>query len=88
MKQYISPIQQSISPIHPTLTTPQLKNFTFPQTAIQSTKKPSIVPKYSQNEYQTFRQVTKPRQPKKTSNRNNFSVHNCKKENNKTYPYK
>ena len=39
---------QSISPIHPTLTTPHNKKTPFPQTTIQSTVKPSIAPKYSQ----------------------------------------
>ena len=41
--------QQSISPIHPTLTTPHSKSTPFPQTAIQSTLKPSVAPKCSQN---------------------------------------
>ena len=39
---------QSISPIHPTLTTPHNKKTPFPQTAIESTGKPSTAPKYSQ----------------------------------------
>ena len=38
-------IQQSISPINPTLTTPKNKNTVFPQTTIQSTVKPSVIPK-------------------------------------------
>ena len=41
-------IQQSVSPIHPPLTMPHNKNTPFPQTTIQSTVKPSVVPKYSQ----------------------------------------
>ena len=67
--------QQSISPIHPTLTTK--KNTIFPQTTIQSTVKPSVIPKNSQMDYQTFRPVTTSRQTNKqnTSNRNNFSDH-------------
>ena len=36
--------QQSISPIPPTLTTPKSKNTIFPQTTIQSTVKPSVIP--------------------------------------------
>ena len=39
--------QQSISPIHPNLTTPRPKNLTLPQITLQSTVKPSIVPKYT-----------------------------------------
>ena len=51
-------IQQSISAIHPTLTTPKNKNTVFPLTTIQSTVKPSVIPKYSQTDYQTYRPVT------------------------------
>ena len=40
--------QQSISPIHPTLTTPRNKNTAFVQITIHSTVKPSVTPKYSQ----------------------------------------
>ena len=67
--------QQSIFPIHPTLTTPK-KSTEFPQTTIQSTVKPSVIPKYSQMDYQTFKPVTKSRQTneQKTFIRNNFSV--------------
>ena len=46
--------QQSISPIHPTLTTPQNKNTPFPQTTIQSTVKASVPPKFSRRDYQTM----------------------------------
>ena len=42
--------QQSISPNHPTITTPQNKKTAFPQTTIQPTVKPSVAPKYSQAE--------------------------------------
>ena len=67
--------QQSISPIHPTLTTPK-KSTAFPQTTIQSTVKPSVIPKYSQMDYQTFKPVTTSRQTneQKTFIKNNFSV--------------
>ena len=70
--------QQSSSPIDLTLTTPKNKNTVFPQTTMQSTVKPSVIPKYSQMDYQTIRPVTKSRQAnkQKTSNRNNFSDHN------------
>ena len=53
--------QQNISPIHPTLRTPH-KNTPFPQTTIHSTVKPSVVPKFSQRNYQTYRSITKTRQ--------------------------
>ena len=43
--------QQSFSPIHPTLTTPKNNCTAFPQTNIQSTVKPSVIPKYSQTDY-------------------------------------
>ena len=70
--------QQSISPIHPTLTTPRNKNSAFPQTTIQSTVKPSVTPNHSQMDYQTFEPVMTTRQTNKqrTSNRNNFSDYN------------
>ena len=70
--------QQSFSPIHPTLTTPKNNCTAFPQTNIQSTVKPSVIPKYSQTDYQTVKPVTTSRQTnkQKTSNRNNFSHHN------------
>ena len=70
--------QQSISPIHHTLTTPRNKNAAFPQTTLQSTVKPAVIPKFSEMDNQTIRQVTASRQTtkQKTSNRNNFSDHN------------
>ena len=39
--------QQSISPIHPNLTTPRPENPTLPQVTLQSTVKSTVVPKYS-----------------------------------------
>ena len=57
--------QQSISAIHPTLTTPKNKNTVFPQTTIQSTVQPSVIPKISQMDYQKFRPVTTSRQTNK-----------------------
>ena len=65
-------------PIHLTLTTPKNKNTAIPQTTIQSTVKPSVIPKYPQLDYQTFKPETTSRQTikQKTSNRNNFSDHN------------
>ena len=57
--------KRSISPIHPTIRTPQNKNTTFPQTTLQSTVKPSATPKYSQIDYQTFMPATASRQTSK-----------------------
>ena len=71
--------QQSIFPIHLTLTTPKKnKNTAFPQTTLQSTLKPSIIPKNSQMDYQKLKSVTLSRQliKQKKSNRNSFSGHN------------
>ena len=70
--------QQNISPIHPILTTPTNKNAAFPQTAIQSTVKPSIIPKKSQKDYQKYKPVATSLQTNKEnmSKRNNFSDHN------------
>ena len=58
-------IQERNSPIHPTLTTPHNKNTIFPQRTIQFPVKPSVAPKFSQMDYQTFGPVTKSRQPNK-----------------------
>ena len=60
--------QQSISPIHPSITTPHNKNYPFLQTALQLTIKPSVVPKYSHMNYQKNRPITKTRQ----SNKQNY----------------
>ena len=68
--------QQSISPIHSNLTTPRPKNPTLPQVTLQSTVKPSVVPKYSQMDYQTFRPMKKPTQKQRIITRNNFAQHN------------
>ena len=70
--------QQNIYSIHPTIKTSQNKNTIFSQTFIQSTIKPSVVPKYSQMDYQTFRPITKitaNEQPKNTQ-KNTISDHN------------
>ena len=68
--------QQSISPIHPNLTTPKPKNQTLPQVTLQSTVKPSVAPKYSQMDYQTYRPMTKPTQRQRTFTRSNSAEHN------------
>ena len=41
----VTTTQQSISQIHPNLTTPRNKNPTLPQVTLQSTVKPSVTPK-------------------------------------------
>ena len=43
--------QQSISPIHPNLTTPRNTNTSLTQVTLQSTVKPSVAPKYSHMDY-------------------------------------
>ena len=45
--------QQSISPIHPNLTTPRNTNTSLTQVTLQSTVTPSVAPKYSHMDYQT-----------------------------------
>ena len=72
----VTTTQQSISPIHPNLTTPKPKNPTLPQVTLQSTVKLSVAPKYSHMDYQTFRPMTKPTQKQKKFTRNNFADHN------------
>ena len=58
--------QQSISPFHPALTSPNNKNKTlFIQTTLQSTVKTSVNAKYWQMHYQTHRPIIKWRQSTK-----------------------
>ena len=52
--------QQSISPIHPNLTTPRNTKTSLTQVTLQSTIKPSVAPNYSHMDYQTYRPMTKP----------------------------
>ena len=66
----VTTTQQSISPIHPNLTTLRPKNPILPQVTIQYTVKPSFAPKYSHMDYQTYRSMTKPSQYRKTFTRN------------------
>ena len=51
VERIVTTTQQSISPIHPNLTTPKPKNQTLPQVTLQSTVKPSVVSKYSHMDY-------------------------------------
>ena len=55
---------------------PRTKNLTLPQITLQSSVKPSVVPKYSHKDYQTYRPMPKPTQKRKTFNRNIFAEHN------------
>ena len=71
----VTTTQQSISPIHPNLTTPKPKNSTLPQVTLPSAVKPSVAPKYSHMDYQTYRPMTKPLKTRKTFTRINFAEH-------------
>ena len=67
--------QQSISPIRPNLTTPKITNTSLAQVTLQSTVKPSVAPKYSQMDYQTYRPMTVPSKTRRTFTRNTFAEH-------------
>ena len=67
--------QQSISPIHPKLTTPRNTNTSLAQVTLQSTVKPSVASKYSHMDYQTYRPMTVPSKLRKTFTRNTFAEH-------------
>ena len=51
--------QQSILPIHRNPTTLRPKNLTIPQITLQSTVKPSVVPRYTQIDYQRIKPMAK-----------------------------
>ena len=68
--------QQSISPIHPNLTTPRNTKTLLTQVTLQSTVKPSVAPKYSHMDYQTYRPMTIPSKTRKQFTRNTFAKHN------------
>ena len=65
--------QQSISPIHPNLTTPRNTNTSLTQVTLQSTIKPSVAPKYSHMDYQGYRPMTIPSKTRKMFTRNTFA---------------
>ena len=67
--------QQSISPIHLNLTTPKNKNTSLTQVTLQSTVKPSVAPKYSHTDYQTYKPMTIPLKTRKPFTRNTFTEH-------------
>ena len=48
----------------------------LPQVTLQSTVKPSVAPKHSRMDYQTFRPMTKPPQKQRIFTRSNFAEHN------------
>ena len=66
VQKTVTTTQQIISPIRPNLTTPKNTNTSLPQITLQSTVKPSIAPKYSHMDYQTYRPMTKPSKTRKT----------------------
>ena len=70
--------QQSISPIHPNLTTPRNTNTSLAQVTLQSTVKHSVAPKYSHMDYQTYRPMTISSKTRKSFTRNTFAEHNYK----------
>ena len=72
----VTTTQQSILPVQPNLTTPRPKNPLLPQITLQTTVKPSVVPKYSRMDHQTLRRMTKPTQKQRTVTRKNFAEHN------------
>ena len=72
----VTTTQQSISPIRPNLTTPKNTNTLLAQVTTQSTVKPSVAPKYSHMDYQTYRPRKKPSKTRKTFTKNTFAEHN------------
>ena len=68
--------QQSISPIHPNLTSPRNTNTSLTPVTLQSTVKPSVAPKYSHMDYQTYRLMTIPSKTRKPFTRKTFAEHN------------
>ena len=72
----VTTTQQSISTICPNLTTVKNRNTTLPQVTLQSTVKPSVAPKNSHMDYQTYKPMKKPSKPQKTFTRSYFAEHN------------
>ena len=69
--------QQDIqTPSHPNLTTPRNTNTSLAQVTLQSTIKPSVAPKYSHMDYQTYRPMTIPSKTRKPFTRSTFAEHN------------
>ena len=58
------------------LTMPKPKKPRLPQVTLQSTVKPSVAPKYSHMDYQTYRPMTKPLKTRKTFTKINFADDN------------
>ena len=83
--------QQSISPIHPNLTTPRNTNTSLTQVTLQSTVKPSVAPNYSHMDYQTYRPMTISSKTRRPFTRNTFAEHNynyAHKQKTNQYPEK
>ena len=72
----VTTTQQSSSTIRLNLTTPKNKNTTLPQVTLQSIVEPSVAPKYSHMDYQTYRPMTKLSKTRKTFTNNSFAEHN------------
>ena len=68
--------QQSISSIHPNLTTPRNTNTSLTQVTLKPTVKPLVAPNYSHMDYQTYRPMTVPSKTRKLFTRNTFAEHN------------
>ena len=68
----VTTTQQSFSPIRRNLTTPKNTNTLLPQITLQSTVKPSVVPKYSHMDYQTYRPMTKLSKTRKKFTKKHF----------------
>ena len=62
--------------MHNNLTTPRNTNTLLEQVTLQSTVKPSVAPKYSHIDYQTYRPMTIPSKTRKPFTRNTFAEHN------------
>ena len=73
----VTTTQQSISPLHPNLTTPKNINTSLTQVTLKSTVKLSVAPKYSHMDYQTYRSMTIPTKTRKPFTKKNiFAEHN------------
>ena len=57
-EEIVQTTAQATQQIHPNLITPRNKNTSLTQVTLQSTVKPSVAPKYSHMDYQTYRPMT------------------------------
>ena len=58
------------------MTTPRNTNTSMAQVTLQSTVKPSVAPKYSHMDYQTYRPMTTPSKTRKPFTKNTFAEDN------------